>query len=71
MKIGDLVKDYKQALGIVTGVFLHEVDGEKHMKVTWLTGRNDDYRALWYVGEIDIVSVDYLETKEIQTVETL
>jgi len=24
MKIGDLVKDYKQALGIVTGVFLHE-----------------------------------------------
>ena len=63
MKIGDLVKDYKQALGIVTGVFLHEVDGEKHMKVTWITGR--------YVGEIDIVSVDYLETKEIQTVETL
>ena len=63
MKIGDLVKDYKQALGIVTGVFLHEVDGEKHMEVTWITGR--------YVGEIDIVSVDYLETKEIQTVETL
>ena len=64
MKIGDLVEDYKQALGIVTGVFLHEdFDGEKHMKVKWLTGR--------YVGEIDIVSVDYLETKEIQTVETL
>ena len=53
MKIGDLVKDYKQALGIVTGVFLHEVDGEKHMEVTWITGR--------YVGEIDIVSVETVE----------
>ncbi len=54
MKIGDLVKDYKQALGIVTGVFLHEVDGEKHMEVTWITVR--------YVGEIDIVSVETVET---------
>ena len=54
MKIGDLVKYGSEELGIVTGVFLHEVDGEKHMEVTWITGR--------YVGEIDIVSVETVET---------
>ena len=53
IEIGSLIRDYQGDLALVTDHWIHDVSGEYHTVVKWLTGR--------YVGETDALYTDYLE----------
>ena len=53
IEIGSLIRDYQGDLALVTDHWIHDVSGEYHTVVKWLTGR--------YVGEADALYTDYLE----------
>ena len=54
IEIGSLVRDSYGDVGLITGYWTHDVSGEHHTVVKWLTGR--------YVGELDaLFNTDNLE----------
>ena len=53
IEIGSLIRDYQGDLALVTDHWIHDVSGEYHTVVKWITGR--------YVGETDALYTDYLE----------
>ena len=53
IEIGSLIRDYPGDLALGTDHWIHDVSGEYHTVVKWLTGR--------YVGEADALYTDYLE----------
>ena len=53
IKIGTLIRDSDGDIALVTDHWIHDVSGEYHTVVKWLTGR--------YVGEADALYTDYLE----------
>lgn len=53
IEIGTLIRDSHGDMGIVVDHWIHDVSGEYHTVVKWLTGR--------YVGELDALFNDNLE----------
>lgn len=53
IKIGSLIRDSYGDIALVTDHWIHDVSGEYHTVVKWLTGR--------YAGEADAIWSDYIE----------
>ena len=53
IKIGSLIRDSYGDIALVTDHWIHDVSGEYHTVVKWLTG--------CYVGETDAIWSDYIE----------
>lgn len=53
IEIGSLIRDSYGDIALVTDHWIHDVSGEYHTVVKWLTGR--------HVGETDAIWSDYIE----------
>ena len=53
IEIGSLIRDSHGDIALVIDHWIHDVSGEYHTVVKWLTGR--------YVGETDAIWSDYIE----------
>ena len=53
MKVGDIVQNEYDCLGVVVGYWIHEVSEEEHILVHWLKGK--------YMGDTDAVLESNLE----------